>query len=88
MYAKVTLVGSYGLDIGDMDADGLIIVVPDHKIVVIAGLTGIKNETIDNSASYIQNWLRALKNDVKIVVHAAGNAQKSVDYIVKKSGSD
>lgn len=50
----------------------------------LCGFTGIKNETIDNSASYIKSWLRALKNDVKMVVRASGQAQKAVDYIKDK----
>ena len=48
-------------------------------------MTGIKNETIDNSASYIQSWLRVLKDNVKMIVIAAGQSQKAVDYITKDS---
>jgi antirestriction protein ArdC len=50
----------------------------------LCGITGIENKTIDNSASYIQNWLKALKNDKKLVVMAGGQAQKAVDYILGK----
>ena len=49
----------------------------------LCGISGIVNETIDNSASYVQSWLRALKNDVKMVVIAASQAQKAVDYITE-----
>jgi len=49
----------------------------------LCSFTGIKNETIDNSASYIQSWLRVLKEDCKMIVIAAGQAQKAVDYICK-----
>lgn len=42
---------------------------------------GISPKTIDNSASYISNWMTALKGDSKLVVHAAGAAQKASDYI-------
>ena len=48
----------------------------------LCGITGIENHTIDNSAAYIQSWLRALMNDVKMVIHAAGHAQKAVDYVM------
>jgi antirestriction protein ArdC len=35
----------------------------------------------DNSASYIQSWLKALKNDPKLVVLAGAQAQKAADHI-------
>jgi len=34
-----------------------------------------------NSVAYLQGWLEALKNDKKMIVIAAGQAQKAVDYI-------
>lgn len=48
---------------------------------MLCGVTGIDNETIDNSASYIQSWLRALKNDRTLIVHASQLAQKACDHI-------
>lgn len=45
----------------------------------------IDTVTIDNSASYIDNWLQALKNDKTLVVKAAQKAQKAADYILNKS---
>ena len=36
---------------------------------------------IENSASYLNGWLKALKGDPKLVVIAASQAQKAVDYI-------
>ena len=47
----------------------------------LCGKTGIKNETIDNSAAYIDSWLRVLKEDSKMIIIAASQAQKAVDYI-------
>lgn len=49
---------------------------------MLCGVAGIDNETIDNSASYIQSWLRALKNDHTLVVKASQQAQKATDYIL------
>lgn len=43
---------------------------------------GIEYEILDNSAAYIQSWLKALKNDSKMVVIAAGQAQKAADHIL------
>jgi antirestriction protein ArdC len=49
---------------------------------MLCGVAGINNETIDNSASYIQSWLRALKNDKTLIVKASQQAQKASDYIL------
>ncbi|MEM1505616.1 zincin-like metallopeptidase domain-containing protein [Domibacillus sp. 8LH] len=48
---------------------------------MLCGVAGIENATIENSASYIQSWLRALKEESKLIVHAAAQAQKAADYI-------
>jgi len=48
----------------------------------LCATSGIVDRTIDNSAAYIASWLKALKNDKKLVVSAAGKAQKAVDYIL------
>ena len=37
--------------------------------------------TFKNSAAYIQNWLQALKNDKRLIVSAAGRAEKAVAMI-------
>jgi len=38
--------------------------------------------TFDNSAAYIASWLRTLRSDAKMVVAAAGAAQKAADLIL------
>ena len=50
----------------------------------LCGHTGIENKTINNSASYIDGWLNRLKNDKRLLLVAAGQAQKAVDYILNK----
>ena len=35
-----------------------------------------------NSAAYIQGWLRALKNDKKLIVSAAAKAEAAVEYLL------
>ncbi|MDT3402289.1 ArdC family protein [Mucilaginibacter terrae] len=47
----------------------------------LCALTGIGQQTIENSAAYLQGWLSALKNDKTLLVKAAGQAQKAADYI-------
>jgi antirestriction protein ArdC len=46
--------------------------------------SGIFQETEENSAAYIANWLTKLENDNKLVIHAAGKAQNSCDYILNR----
>lgn len=49
---------------------------------------GIEPDVIDNQAAYVDNWLGALKRDSRLVVLAAGQAQKAADYIMgRKSES-
>jgi antirestriction protein ArdC len=44
---------------------------------------GINPEsTMTNSAAYVQNWLKVLKGDSKIIVEAAGKAQKACDHVM------
>lgn len=48
----------------------------------LCGHAGIIDRTIDNSASYIQGWLSKLKADKTLVVQAAAQAEKAVDFIL------
>lgn len=42
---------------------------------------GIDN-TLENSSAYIQNWMKAFKNNPEMIVSSANKAQKAVDYIL------
>ena len=48
----------------------------------LSGHCGIADNTLDNSAAYIQGWLGRLRNDPKLVVMAAAKAQKASDFIL------
>ena len=55
----------------------------------ILGKLGIETaDTFRNSAAYIQGWLRALKNDKKLIVSAAGKAQKAVSLILNEQTAE
>ena len=41
-----------------------------------------------NSAGYIQGWLKSLKNDKKLLVTAAGAAERAVNLILNQKGDD
>lgn len=49
---------------------------------MLTGLSGFVDVTFDNSTAYIQSWLRNLKNDKTLIVKAASQAQRAVDYIL------
>ena len=55
---------------------------------MLCGVAGIEQVTLDNSAAYIQSWLKALKNDERMIVSAAGQAQKAADYILGRVESE
>ena len=45
--------------------------------------TGFETESsFNNSVAYIQSWLKALKNDKRMIVSAAGRAEKAVKMIL------
>lgn len=48
----------------------------------LCGVAGIENKTIENSVSYIEGWSRKFKDNVKMVVCAAAQAQKAADFIL------
>ena len=48
----------------------------------LCGITNIEQETIENNAAYIKSWIRTFKDDPKVLVLAATQAQKAVDYIL------
>jgi antirestriction protein ArdC/proteasome lid subunit RPN8/RPN11 len=56
--------------------------VAEMGAAFLCGHCEIENKTIDQSASYIQSWLAKLKEDRKLVVHAAAQAQKACDFIL------
>jgi antirestriction protein ArdC len=38
--------------------------------------------TLENSAAYLAGWVRVLKGDSRLVVHAAAQAQRAADLIL------
>jgi len=46
------------------------------------------DSTREQSAAYLANWLKALRNDIKMAVWAAGRAQKAADFILGVGGDD
>jgi antirestriction protein ArdC len=55
--------------------------VAEMGAAFLAGYCGIENRIIGNSAAYLAIWLGVLKNDSRMLLVAAGQAQKAVDLI-------
>lgn len=55
--------------------------VAEVGAAMLCSISGIGFDTLDNSAAYINSWLRKLKGDPKMIVTAAGQAQRAADYI-------
>lgn len=56
--------------------------VAEMGAAFLCGQAGIVERTLQNSAAYIAGWLERLRNDPKLVVIAAAQAQKAADFIL------
>lgn len=56
--------------------------VAEMGAAFLSGHCGIENKTLNNSAAYLQSWIKALRSDSKLVIVAAGAAQKAADLIL------
>lgn len=56
--------------------------VAEMGAAFLAGHAGVVERTIDNSAAYIHSWLQRLKEDNRLIVLAAAQAQKAADFIL------
>jgi len=58
--------------------------VAEFGAAFLCARAGIEQDgTIENSAAYIDGWLKKLKSDVRVAIEAASQAQKAVDLIVE-----
>ena len=57
--------------------------VAEMGAAFLAGHAGICGNTeIENSAAYLQGWLKLLRDDKRLIFKAAADAQKAVNYIL------
>ena len=54
----------------------------------LCGYAGIVDRTINSSAAYLEGWLKQLKQDRTLIVHAAAQAQKAADFILGHKPND
>jgi antirestriction protein ArdC len=56
--------------------------VAEMTAAMLCGFSGIEQETLPRSAAYIRSWIGALKGDTRLIVQAAGQAQRATDLIL------
>jgi antirestriction protein ArdC len=57
--------------------------VAEMGAAFLCAIASIANENTErNTTAYLQNWISKLKDDNRLIVHAAANAQKAVDSIL------
>lgn len=59
--------------------------VAEMGATFLCGRARIEQETLANSAAYIQNWIGKLRSDPKLVVLVAASAQKAADFILARA---
>ena len=55
--------------------------IAEMAAAFLCGRAGITPTVIENQAAYLQGWLQTLKADKKLVISAAGQAQRAADWI-------
>jgi len=58
--------------------------VAEFGASMLCGFAGIEQQTLENSAAYIQGWLKVLKGDQKLAIMAAGQAQRAAEFILHR----
>ena len=58
--------------------------VAEMSAAYLCAEAGISPAVIENQAAYIAGWLKKLRDDRKLVVHAAAQAQRAADYVLGK----
>ena len=75
---RLSKVACFGSE--DYSKEELVAEIGAAALVNHAGLETVGSFT--NSAAYVQSWLKALKNDKRLIVSAAGQAEKACNLIL------
>lgn len=62
--------------------------VAEFGAAFLCAEAGISPAVIGNQAAYIQGWLKALKNDSRLLICAAAQAQKAASYIMGRQAAE
>ncbi len=61
--------------------------VAEMTAAFLCGEVGVVDRTIDNSAAYLDHWRAKISEDPRLIVQAAGQAQRAADLIVGRDPS-
>lgn len=56
--------------------------IAEMTAAFLCGHCGIESATLENSAAYLQGWIKTLKGDKKLAITAAAHAQKAANYVL------
>lgn len=62
--------------------------VAEMTAAMLSAECGIAPDTLTNSTSYLAGWVKAIKEDPKVILSAASAAQKAVDYILDRKADE
>jgi len=62
--------------------------VAELSAAFLCAEAGISNAVIRNQAAYVAGWLARLRDDRRLIVQAAAQAQKAADYILNRSATE
>ena len=62
--------------------------VAEMTSAFLCGHTGIDTAVLGNAAAYVAGWLRVIRQDARLVVTAAAQAQKAADFILARTWGD
>lgn len=55
--------------------------VAEMGSAMLCSLAGISQKVVDNQTAYINSWLKQIRKDPKILMEAAAQAQKTIDFL-------
>ena len=58
--------------------------IAEMSAAYLCAEAGISPAVLENQAAYIAGWLKKLRDDRKLLVHAAAQAQQAADYVMGK----
>jgi hypothetical protein len=61
--------------------------VAEFGAAFLCGFCGIAPKTVENAAAYIAHWIAQLRHDKILLIQAASQAQRAVDFILNVSAS-
>jgi antirestriction protein ArdC len=62
--------------------------VAELSAAYLCAEAGISNSVVENQAAYVSGWLKKCRDDRKLLIRAAAQAQRAADFILNRSCSE